>query len=83
MGFDLQKELNNNENDKIAIEAQVEKYKKTFADELVKKGVGKEMSESLKYNSQPVKLRKPFKLRVSEKIEKFKNKLKIVLGVEE
>ena len=83
MNFDLQKELNNNENDKIAIEAQVEKYKKTFADELVKKGVGKEMSESLKNNSQPVKLRKPFKLRVNEKIEKFKNKLKIVLGVEE
>ena len=83
MNFDLQKELNNNENDKIAIEAQVEKYKKTFADELVKKGVGKEMSESLKYNSKSVKLRKPFKLRVNEKIEKFKNKLKIVLGVEE
>ncbi len=81
MNFDLQKELNNNENDKIAIEAQVENYKKSFANELVNGGLGTEMCMGLKLNQTSVKLKKPLKLRFKEKMNNLKNKFKIVFGV--
>ena len=80
--FELQKELVNNHNDKITIEVQVENYKNTFAKELVDGNTGKEMMESIKFGSQPVKIKKPINMRVSESIKGFKNKLKAVFGIE-
>lgn len=80
--FDLLKEIADNHNDKVAIEAQVENYKTTFAKELVNGGVGKDMIETVRFGTQPVKIKKPFGMRVSESVKGFKNKLKIVFGIE-
>jgi hypothetical protein len=80
--FELQKELVNNYNDKITIEAQVENYKNTFAKELVNGRTGKEMLDSVKFGAQPVKIKKPVSMRISESMKSFKNKLKTVFGIE-
>lgn len=81
MNSEILKELEINRNDKIAVETQVENYKKSFANELVNGGLGTEMSMGLKLNHTPLKLKKPLKLRFKEKMNNFKNKLKIVFGV--
>lgn len=80
--FELEKEIAINYNDKVAIETQVENYKNVFAKELVSGGVGKEMVESIKLGSQPIKMKKPVTMRISETVKGFKNKLKIVFGLE-
>lgn len=80
--FDLQKEIANNHNDKITIEAQVENYKNTFAKELLNGRTGKEMMESVKFGTQSVKLKKPINMRISDSMKSFKNKLKTVFGIE-
>ena len=80
--FELERELINNHNDKVTIEIQVENYKNAFAKELINDGVGKEMADSVKFGHQPVKRKKPVKLRISESVRGFKNKLKIVFGID-
>lgn len=80
--FDLQKEIANNYNDKITIEAQVENYKNTFAKELLNGRTGKEMMESVKFGTQSVKLKKPINMRILDSMKSFKNKLKTVFGIE-
>lgn len=80
--FDLLKEIADNRNDKAVIEAQVKNYKATFAKELVNSGVGKDMINTVKFGTQTLKIKKPFNMRVSETVKGFKNKLKIVFGIE-
>ena len=81
MNSEILKELEINRNDKIAVETQVENYKKSFANELVNGGLGTEMSMGLKLNQATLKLKKPLKLRFKEKMNNLKNKFKIVFGV--
>jgi len=40
------------------------------------------MIETVRFGTQPVKIKKPFGMRVSESVKGFKNKLKIVFGIE-
>ena len=80
--FNLLRELDKNKNDKVALEAQLEIFKKTFANEIKNNGVGKEMTECIKHCSNPVKIKKPFSLRLKEKMNLFKNKLNTVLGLD-
>lgn len=81
--FDLINELHKNNVDRLIAEEELNNYKKKFANELINGGVGNEINANVKINSnKPQKLKKPFKLRMKEKFELFKNKLKIVLGGE-
>lgn len=80
--IDLERELAINKNDKVAIEAQVENYKKTFAKELIDGGIGHEITESIKFGTKPIKIKKPITMRIAEKIGNFKNKLRIVFGID-
>lgn len=79
MDRSIEKELENNKNDKIAIEAQLQAYKVSFAKEIAG-DEGKEMKQMISFSRQPVKIKKPFRVRFSEWVDNFKNKLRIVLG---
>ena len=78
----LLRELEKNYNDKVAIEAQVEKFKRNFAKELTDGGIGNAMTAELKTGVKPIKLKKPLNIRIKENINSFKNKLKIVVGIQ-
>lgn len=77
MDYEVLRELAAISNEKVSMEAQVEKYKSTFANELLNI-TGKEIIDSIK-NNKPVKFKKPFKMRMMEKLHRIKEKIKIVL----
>ena len=76
---ELLKELKANHDDQVAVATMVQNYKDGFIKELVS-GVGTEMKESIKTNIQPVKMKKPFKVRKNEFIDRLKNKFLMVFG---
>lgn len=76
---ELLKELKANQDDQVAVATMVQNYKDGFIKELVS-GVGTEMKESIKTNIQPVKMKKPFKVRKNEFIDRLKNKFLMVFG---
>lgn len=76
---ELLKELKANQDDQVAVATMVQNYKDGFIKELVS-GVGTEMKESIKINIQPVKMKKPFKVRKNEFIDRLKNKFLMVFG---
>lgn len=76
---DLLRELKINHDDNVAVGVMVDNYKESFAKEMINGG-GIEMIQSVKFNSQPTKLKKPFKVRYSDFKEKVKNKIYTVFG---
>lgn len=76
---ELLKELKANHDDQVAVATMVQNYKEGFIKELVG-GVGTEMKQSIKTNTQPVKMKKPFKVRKNEFIDRLKNKFLMVFG---
>ena len=82
MDYGLQKELSDTYNEKVSLEAQVENYKSNFAKELLNGTTGQEIKESIKLGSKPIRMKKPFSMRLTESLKNFKNKLKIVFDIE-
>lgn len=74
------REKEKNRQDKEVISAVAEKNKMDFISE-IRNGAGNEMVRMSRLRNNPIKLKKPLRIRISEKLSKLKNKFLTVFGL--
>lgn len=68
---EIEREINENKQDAIMAEAELQNAKYNFIDE-IKNGLGDEIRKYNYYQSQPIRYKKPFNIRLKNVLNKIK-----------